>query len=71
MFAIYGKRTEILPGMEKPDLTFRALTYNGVRVSKLQDAGTFATKEDAEEHLERNNKKGIKPGIKFEIRTIK
>lgn len=70
-WAIYGKRTQVIPGIDKPDSTFRALTYSGVRVNKLSDAGTFATKEDAEEHLAKKNKNGNKPGVVFEIRKLK
>lgn len=70
-FAIYGKRTKVIPGTDKPDTTFRALTYAGIRVSKLTDAGTFATKEDAEEFLKKKNPRGYKDGVVFEIRKLK
>lgn len=72
-YLIYGKRTKPIKNTETgemmgPDTMFRALTYNGVRVSKLADAGSFATKEDAQEWI---NKKGHKPGVVFEIRKAK
>ena len=74
-YAIYGKRTG-LPGgkYNQPvyDKRFAALTYSGVRVSRLADAGTYATKEDAQEVLNKpETVKRIKDGLcVFEIRRV-
>ena len=49
-YLIYGKRTgKKVDGEPVYDKTFRALNYRGIRVTKLSDAGTYATKEDAQE----------------------
>lgn len=63
VYLIYGKRKNI-------DKTFRALDSNGVRVNKLADAMAYATKEDAQEILDRPNiKEKIESGqLEFEIR---
>lgn len=60
-WAIYGKRPQ--------DKMMRALDYRGHRVSKLELAGTFAEKNDAQEHLD----KRIDPNNPntFEIRKVK
>ena len=68
---IYGKH--LVPWidskgkMRDPDKTFRALDAHGVRVIKLDNAMSYATKEDAQEVL---NKKGRSDCI-FEIRKAK
>lgn len=70
---IYGKRTK--PWKDKnnrthePDKTFRALDAQGVRVNKLDEAFSYATKEDAQERIDK-----AKPpieGVIFEIRKAK
>ena len=69
---IYGKRTEPWwdshNKMRKPDKTFRALDAKGIRVNKLEDAMSYATKEDAEEVIA---KKGTKKGVILEVRRAK
>lgn len=72
-YIIYGKRTKPIYNTETkeymgPDAKFAALDYQGCRVTKLADAGTYATKEDAEEVL---NTKKHKDGVVFEIRKAK
>ena len=63
-YLIYGKRTqEVIGG--GPDSRFAALTWDGIRVAKKTDAFEYATKEDAQERL--NKIKG-KAGVVFEIR---
>ena len=73
-YLIYGKRTGLrVHNVPVFDKTFRALTYSGVRVNKLSDAGTYATKEDAQEKLNKPlTKKRIDAGlVVFEIRKAK
>ena len=69
---IYGKRTEPWwddhNKMREPDKTFRALNAQGIRVNKLEEAMSYATKEDAQEIID---KKGTKKGVIFEIRRAK
>lgn len=72
-FLIYGKRTQPILNTDTyeymgPDSRFAALTYNGKRVVKLTDAFEYATKEDAQERID---KMGGKPGVVFEIRKAK
>lgn len=72
-FLIYGKRTEPIFNTDTkeymgPDSTFRALDAGGKRVNKLTDAFEYATKEDAQEKID---KVGGKPGVVFEIRKAK
>ena len=61
---IYGKH--LIPWidskgkMRDPDKTFRALNAQGVRVTKLSDAMSYASKKDAQELLD-------KPGTKVRI----
>ena len=69
-FLIYGKRTGY-PCNGEPvyDATFRALDAKGVRVTKLSDAMSYATREDAKEMLDKpriqeNIKKGL---LQFDI----
>ena len=69
-YLIYGKRTEPIRNkdtgeMMGPDSRFCALDWNGKRVARKTDAFEYATREDAEERL--NKVKG-KKGVVFEIR---
>lgn len=63
-YLIYGKH--LTPWIDskgksrEPDKTFRALDARGVRVTKLDNAMSYATKEDAQEVLD-------KPGTKARI----
>lgn len=71
-YLIYAKRAKEWWGHEdrkwhEPDKTFRAIDYKGMRVNKLSEAATFATKEDAEEFMDRT----LKPGVEWEIRKAK
>lgn len=74
---IYGKHLK--PWVDsknkwhEPDATFRALNYRGVRVTKLVDAGEYATREDAQEVLDRPlTKAKIENGeVALEIRVAK
>lgn len=66
-YLIYGKRTQKTVG-GGPDSRFAALTYDGKRVAKLTDAFEYATREDAQERIDKV--KG-KPGVVFEIRKAK
>ena len=53
-FAIYAKRCGLkLNGIPIYDKQFRALDYQGVRVSRLANVGTYATKEDAQAILDK------------------
>lgn len=72
-FLIYGKRSK--PWKDKngrtqqPDKTFRALDAQGRRVTSLDEAFSYATKEDAQERIDK-----AKPpveGVVFEIRKAK
>lgn len=69
-YLIYGKR--IKPFTTKkgkvlgPDKQFRALDARGVRVSRLADAMSYATKEDAQEIIDRTLKQ--RDDVTFEIR---
>lgn len=72
-YLIYGKRTQPILNTDTheymgPDATFRALDWSGRRVTKLTDAFEYATKEDAQERID---KMGGKPGVVFEIRKAK
>ena len=74
-YFLYGKRTapeywdSICRCMIPRDKQFRALNHAGVRVSRLEDAQEFATKEDAEEFLEKiKTTRGLKEGVVVEIR---
>lgn len=63
-YIIYGKRTkEVIGG--GPDSRFAALSYTGVRVSRLADAGVYTTKAEAQDVISRNT---IKDGVILEIR---
>lgn len=77
VYLIYGKHLK--PWVDsknkwrEPDATFRALDYRGVRVSRLEDAGAYATREDAQEVLDRPlTKAKIESGeVALEIRVAK
>lgn len=65
-YFVYGKRTEpdgkfIL----QPDKQFRPLDVFGRRVTKLEDAIPFVTREEAQEWV---NEHSFKDGVKIEIR---
>lgn len=72
-YLIYGKHiTEWWDGkMRQPaDKTFKALDYKGIRVNKLENAGSFATREDAEEYLA-SKVDSKRTDVVFEIRKAK
>lgn len=58
-----------------PQPRFRALNYQGVQVSRLSDADDYATREDAQEVIDkvvsRLAKQGKDDCILFEIRKAK
>lgn len=65
---IYGKRNgKFVHGHKVYDKNFRALDSFGVRVTSLNKAMSYATKEDAQEIID---KKGH-PDCIFEIRRAK
>lgn len=67
-YLIYGKRQgQLIDGVPTYDKTFRALDSRGKRVIKLDQAMSYATKEDAQEIID---KKG-RPDCIFEIRKFK
>jgi hypothetical protein len=67
-YLIYGKRQgQLINGVPTYDKTFRALNSSGIRVTKLEEAMSYATREDAQEVI---NKKGRSDCI-FEIRKAK
>lgn len=67
-YLIYGKRQgQIVKGYPTFDKTFRALDWWGKRVTKLDEAMSYATREDAQEVID---KKGRKDCL-FEIRKVK
>lgn len=67
-YLIYGKRNgQYVNGFPTYDKTFRALDGFGKRVTNLNQAMSYATREDAQEII---NKKGRKDCI-FEIRKAK
>lgn len=73
-YLIYGKRTkpwynEKTKEWVEPDKTFRALTATGIRVTKLKNAMSFATKEDAQEFLDQQNI--WRDGTVFDIRRAR
>ena len=63
-YLIYGKHltpwVDSKKKLREPDKTFRALDARGVRVTRLDDAMSYATQEDAQEVLD-------KPGTKARI----
>lgn len=72
-YLIYGKRIQPIyyPTLREshgPDKTFKALNEYGERVSKLSDAFSFASKEDAQQFLDEHN---LRDGCVFEIRKAK
>ncbi len=75
-FIIYGKRTGLInPKTNQPiyDKQFRALDSWGIRVNKLSDAMAYATREDAQAHLDTpGTKRRILDGlVQFEIRKAR
>lgn len=75
-FLLYGKRTGLVnPETGEPvyDKTFRALDSFGVRVTKLSDAMSYATKEDIQDLLNKpKTKAAIEAGlVEFDIRKAK
>ena len=75
-FLLYGKRTGLVnPETGEPvyDKTFRALDSFGVRVTKLSDAMSYATKEDIQDLLDKpKTKAAIEAGlVEFDIRKAK
>lgn len=56
-FLIYGKHIKSWKDKKgkthEPDKTFRALDGSGVRVNKLDQAFSYATKEDAQEVIDK------------------
>ena len=67
-YLIYGKRQgQLINGVPTYDKTFRALNSFGLRVTKLDQAMSYATKEDAQEIID---KKGRSDCL-FEIRKFK
>lgn len=74
-YLIYGKHTKPWRGsqdhlLHEPDKMFRAINYQGVRVTKLEDAASFATKEDAQEFLDKHTDPN-RDDVAFEIRKAK
>lgn len=72
-YAIYGKRCGlVVDGEPVYDKSFRALDYDGVRVTKLADAGTYVEKADAQEVIDKYCQDYKDAGlVEYEIRTIK
>lgn len=70
MYFIYGKRTREVNGFG-PDKTFAALDSRGFRVKSLQDACPYATREDAQEVIDKTKIYANQNGILFEIRKAK
>ena len=74
-YLLYGKHlTEWVDSKGKwhePEATFRALDYRGVRVNRLADAGEYATKEDAEEAMQKAKPRIEKGEVAIEIRIAK
>lgn len=78
-YLIYGKVVKpvtVAGGHHlEPQTKFRALNYQGVQVSRLADADDYATKEDAQEVIDkvtaRLKKNGKEDCIIFEIRKAK
>lgn len=72
---IYGKRTapehwdSVRHRMIPQDKQFRALNIKGERVPRLENAAPFATKEDAQEFLDKIlSTRGLQEGVEIEIR---
>lgn len=72
-YLIYGKRTKPWRDkkgkLQQPDKTFRALDAQGCRVTNLDYAFSYATKEDAQERIDKANPPI--EGVIFEIRKAK
>lgn len=75
IYAIYGKRykewVDYRGHTRKPDTKFHPLDYEGRRVSKKVNAGTYATKKDAKEVLETKVDPKCLEFTQFEIRRLK
>lgn len=74
-YLIYGKHTKEWWNKQRrrwedPDKTFRAIDYKGVRVTKLENAASFATKEDAQDYLDKYADPN-RDDVAFEIRKAK
>ena len=74
-YLIYGKHTKEWWNREKrrrepADKTFRAIDWKGVRVTKLENAASFASKEDAQEYLDKHADPS-RDDVAFEIRKAK
>lgn len=79
---IYGKIVKAVPlpdgkggtKITEPQSTFRALNYNGQRVTRLVDAGEYYEKEMAQKVIDKAraywDKKGYKDYIIYEIRKV-
>lgn len=73
-FLLYGKHLKNWRDSKgrwhEPDSTFRALDASGVRVSRLANAMSYATKEDAQAIIDKPGTKArIERGeVAFEIR---
>lgn len=72
-YLIYGKRTGLkVNGEPIYDKMFKALRYDGTRANKLSEAGEYATKEDAQEVIDKRCQMYIDEGLAiFEIRKAK
>ena len=73
-YLIYGKRTGLVVNGEPVyDKTFKALDSFGRRVTRLSQAMSYASKEDAEELLQNpSTLEKINAGlVKFDIRPAK
>lgn len=72
-YLIYGKRTgKIENGEPVYDKMFKALDYSGVRVTKLANAGEYATREDAQEVMNKKCMEYKEAGLcEYEIRKAK
>ena len=67
-YLIYGKRQgQYVNGFPTVDKTFRALDGFGMRVTKLDDAMSYATREDAQEIVDKYGR----DDCIFEIRKAK
>ena len=82
-YLVYGKVIKPVPlpdgkghnRIVKPQTTFRALNYQGQRVTKLADADDYAEREDAQMAIDKAEayweSRGYKGHIAFEIRKAK
>lgn len=72
-YLIYGKRQGlVVDGEPVYDKMFKALDYGGVRVTKLADAGEYATREDAQEVIDKKCAEYKNAGLcEYQIRKAK